>query len=334
MRTAASTTATGAALLLLLACSSFAALASAADAASTAPTDSMREGETAEEPLLEVAAEERAGAEGLSGAAIMAAVNVVAEEKSNGTDFTPSTCAGGFLDQSAINIAACPAGRKEQTVVWDAYDDAYAAAPMALSDSYLAIPTTGCAFGCVPLKQNASAVERITTTLPWRGKCFTTAAAGETVVPTDAEGKLLTDADAVPLLSRIINRLDRTQGLPSGVNQTNATEIRAAPATVYVGTSSFDGQKAIIIDYYGEEDFGMFRDEMRHVGCGVWIGKTYLTGPPSALASSIEQVAGVKMNGMMATLLQSAMPPITPDAPLPLVLNFVVFQTAPGVTAE
>jgi hypothetical protein len=33
-------------------------------------------------------------------------------------------------------------------------------------------------------------------------------------------------------------------------------------------------------------------------------------------------------SGMMATLLQRAMPPITPDAPLPLVLNFVVFQTA------
>jgi Spy/CpxP family protein refolding chaperone len=68
MRTTASTTATGAALLLLLACSSFVALASAADAAlppadSDMPTDSMREGETAEEPLLEVAAEERAGAE-------------------------------------------------------------------------------------------------------------------------------------------------------------------------------------------------------------------------------------------------------------------------------
>jgi hypothetical protein len=47
-----------------------------------------------------------------------------------------------------------------------------------------------------------------------RGKCFTTAAAGETVVPTDAEGKLLTEADAVPLLSRIINRLDES-GLPS-----------------------------------------------------------------------------------------------------------------------
>lgn len=48
------------------------------------------------------------GAEGLSGVAIMAAVNAVAAEKKDGDDVVLSNCETGFIDQEAILTAACP----------------------------------------------------------------------------------------------------------------------------------------------------------------------------------------------------------------------------------
>lgn len=59
------------------------------------------------------------------------------------------------------------------------------------------------------------------------------------------------------------------------------------------------------------KEFSTFRDEIRHVGCGVWLGKTYLTGPPSTLAQSLASVGGVQINPMMNTLIVKAMPPVT-----------------------
>lgn len=65
---------------------------------------------------------------------------------------------------------------------WDAYDDAYAAAPYAFPATYLEVPADGCIFGCVPLKRsNATLMTRLAATLPFRGKCFTAAAKGDMV---------------------------------------------------------------------------------------------------------------------------------------------------------
>ena len=44
-------------------------------------------------------------------------------------------------------------GGAERTVNWDAYDEAYAAAPVALPDVYLT-PPSNCTFGCIPLRQD------------------------------------------------------------------------------------------------------------------------------------------------------------------------------------
>ena len=101
----------------------------------------------------------------------------------------------------------------------------------------------------------------------------------------------------VPLISNVLNSWKlpasppaSTPKLQGTVANTTDREQLAAPAVLYVGESTFDGQPALIIDYYGMDVFTSFRDEMRHVGCGVWLGKTYLTGPPSSLAESLRQV--------------------------------------------
>lgn len=94
-------------------------------------------------------------------------------------------------------------------------------------------------------------------------------------------------------------------------NASSSAERRLAPAVMYVGESAFDGAPALIVDYRGMKTFSTFRDEIRHVGCGVWLGKTYLTGPPSTLAQSLASVGGVRINPMMNSLIVNAMPPVT-----------------------
>ena len=199
----------------------------------------------------------------------------------------------------------------------------------------------------MPLKKtNVTTLERIITTLPWRGKCFYAAAPGETVAePTSGDGTVL--PAPVPLISRVINRLDEGDLSPSSRRGDDAADFATntsvlpsaeqlvAPAVVYEGESSLDGLPALIVDYHGMEDFSTFRDEMRYVGCGVWLGKTYLTGPPDTMAESLASVAGVNLdNPLMITLITKAMPTVTPDAPLPHVLNFVIFQTAEAQSIE
>ena len=101
-----------------------------------------------------------------------------------------------------------------------------------------------------------------------------------------------------------------------------------ASAVLYEGESTFDGGPALIIDYRGQGQFTSFRDEMRHVGCGVWLGKTFLTGPPASLAESLQSAANMSLPGPMTTLIEAAMPKIEDgDAP-PHVLDFVLFETA------
>ena len=120
--------------------------------------------------------------------------------------------------------------------------------------------------------------------MPWRGKCFTAPATpGELVAePTGGDGRLVTDPGgeySFELIANVANRVVPPQ--PKGVQ---SVEVLTASAVLYQGESTFDGGPALIIDYRGQGQFTAFRDEVRHVGCGVWLGKTYLTGPPASLA--------------------------------------------------
>ena len=148
--------------------------------------------------------------------------------------------------------------------------------------------------------------------------------------PTDGDGRLVTDGTRFPLIADVANRVasppSRTDA--TGDESESPTEALTASAVLYEGQSTFDGEPALIIDYRGQGQFTSFRDEMRHVGCGVWLGKTFLTGPPASLAESLQSAANVSLPGPMTTLIEAAMPKIEDgDAP-PHVLDFVLFETA------
>ena len=146
----------------------------------------------------------------------------------------------------------------------------------------------------------------------------------------DGDGRLVTDGTRFPLIADVANRVasppSRTDA--TGDESESLTEALTASAVLYEGQSTFDGEPALIIDYRGQGQFTSFRDEMRHVGCGVWLGKTFLTGPPASLAESLQSAANVSLPGPMTTLIEAAMPKIEDgDAP-PHVLDFVLFETA------
>ena len=116
------------------------------------------------------------------------------------------------------------------------------------------------------------------------------------------------------------------------IRDPNGREDVAAPARAYFGTSAFDGFPALIVDYRGQKRFGMFRDEVRHVGCGVWLGKTYLMDADDdddaeTLAESLAAVGGVRLSPVVAAVVERAMPVREPGAPPPLVLDFALFAT-------
>jgi hypothetical protein len=128
--------------------------------------------------------------------------------------------------------------------------------------------------------------------------------------------------EKVALVAAVTNRIRD----PSG------REDVAAPARAYFGTSAFDGFPALIVDYRGQKRFGMFRDEVRHVGCGVWLGKTYLMDADDdddaeTLAESLAAVGGVRLSPVVAAVVERAMPVREPGAPPPLVLDFALFAT-------
>jgi hypothetical protein len=286
---------------------------------------------------------------------------------------TASTCASGFADLDALKSAACSAPAAEDAssspaVDWDAFDAAYAAAgrrasrrapPNEAADSDdvseddtdadadadaaaanahydpLRVPS-GCAFGCIPTKPSTASsppLARVAAALPWGGKCFTRVdATGE-----DAEDEMLVkptspDGKTSKLVAKVKNRIKERGG-------TNADAERvAAPARAYFGQSAFDGLPAIIVDYRGQKRFGRFRDEVRHVGCGVWLGKTYLTdkdeknekntSETETLAESLAAVGGVKLSPVVTAVIERAMPVFEPGEPPPHVLDFTLYATA------
>ena len=270
------------------------------------------------------------------GEAVLAAANARAA--------TASTCASGFADLEALRSAACS---PTTGVAWDAFDETYAAAGRRASrrsenDAYDDEPTNdplrvpaGCAFGCVPSKpSDGSPLARVAAALPWGGKCFARPASGELVAPTSVDGtramsssKGTLKPEKVALVAAVTNRIRD----PSG------REDVAAPARAYFGTSAFDGFPALIVDYRGQKRFGRFRDEVRHVGCGVWLGKTYLMdadddknddkNDAETLAESLAAVGGVRLSPVVTAVIERAMPIREPGAPPPLVLDFALYAT-------
>ena len=245
-----------------------------------------------------------------------------------------SACGVGFADVEALRAVACPSSPSDPDAYnFTAYAEAYAAAPRTFPDSYLTPPRLdSCAAGCLPQKiAGASSIQRIAGALPWRGKCFTAPATpGELVAePTDGDGRLVTDGTRFPLIANVANRVAPPPSRTDATDESESpTEALTASAVLYEGQSTFDGEPALIIDYRGQGQFTSFRDEMRHVGCGVWLGKTFLTGPPESLAESLQSAANVSLPGPMTTLIEAAMPKIEDgDAP-PHVLDFVLFETA------
>ena len=95
--------------------------------------------------------------------------------------------------------------------------------------------------------------------------------------------------------------------------------------------SAGNPSNALIVDYRGQKRFGMFRDEVRHVGCGVWLGKTYLMDADDddaeTLAESLAAVGGMRLSPVVAAVVERAMPVREPGAPPPLVLDFALFAT-------
>ena len=270
------------------------------------------------------------------GEAVLAAANARAA--------TASTCVSGFADLEALRSAACS---PTPAVAWDAFDETYAAAGRRASrrsenDAYddepandpLRVPA-GCAFGCVPSKpSDGSPLARVAAALPWGGKCFARPASGELVAPTSVDGtramsssKGTLKPEKVALVAAVTNRIRD----PSG------REDVAAPARAYFGTSAFDGFPALIVDYRGQKRFGRFRDEVRHVGCGVWLGKTYLMdadddknddkNDAETLAESLAAVGGVRLSPVVTAVIERAMPIREPGAPPPLVLDFALYAT-------
>ena len=221
----------------------------------------------------------------------------------------------------------------------DAETDAEADAANVSHDP-LRVPS-GCAFGCIPTKPSTSSsspLARVAAALPWGGKCFAPVeATGEDaeerlVSPTSPDGTRLSD-EKVPLIAKVKNRIRVKE------NALNADAERvAAPARAYFGASAFDGLPALIVDYRGQRRFGRFRDEVRHVGCGVWLGKTYLTdrdenddeneSETETLAESLAAVGGVKLSPVVTAVVQRAMPVREPGGPPPHVLDFTLYATA------
>jgi hypothetical protein len=68
--------------------------------------------------------------------------------------------------------------------------------------------------------------------------------------------------------------------------------LRAVHARVYIGESWVDGKPALVMDYAGASRlFGEYRDEVREVSPGVWLGVTHKrtpTGPEFKTYFSLE----------------------------------------------
>ena len=290
----------------------------------------------------------------LRGEDIVDLVNEAALARAPSSSAAPSTCASGFPRPRRPRRRRLPRGHRDaRTVDWDAYDDAYAAALARLPDEFLRAPR-GCTFGCLPLKTTdprPSSASRLCS--PGAANVSSPrAATSSSASPRSATARPTSDpSDSSPASStasrpcppRSNPRLARGTSPPdpdqgSGSNpppqHVEATESHLAPAAFYVGESSHDGAPALVVDYRGQSDFGAFRDEMRHVGCGVWLGKTYLAGDPGDVARSLATVGNVTLSPVVEAVVERAMRDLktVPGAPLPHVLNFVLFQTPPNET--
>ena len=202
-----------------------------------------------------------------------------------------SACGGGFADVEALRAVACRRPPPTPTRTTSPPTPRRTPPRRGPSRTLPHPAQAGLLRRGLPAAENrgASSIQRIAGALPWRGKCFTAPETpGELVAePTDGDGRLVTDGTRFPLIADVANRVapppSRTDA--TGDESESPTEALTASAVLYEGQSTFDGEPALIIDYRGQGQFTSFRDEMRHVGCGVWLGKTFLTGPPRAWRS-------------------------------------------------
>jgi hypothetical protein len=112
----------------------------------------------------------------------------------------------------------------------------------------------------------------------------------------------------------------------------------AAPARAYFGRKRVRRPPRHHRGLPRQKRFGRFRDEVRHVGCGVWLGKTYLTdkdeenekntSETETLAESLAAVGGVKLSPVVTAVIERAMPVFEPGEPPPHVLDFTLYATA------
>jgi len=252
-----------------------------------------------------------------------------------------------------------PSPSPPPSVDWNLLDATYAA--LADAPDALALPS-GCVFGCVPLgRDDVAPLQRVAATLPWHGKCFSAPRRRDVLVhptkPTGGFPRRVANRTVTPLLARVKNRVERPPGAaadddgeeggfsapssapsapPPAASAQGSSRRLVAPARAYVGASAFDSKPAIVVDYAGADSFGSFRDELRYASCGVWIGKTYLAGSAEKLAQSLARAGGVDaLNPVIEKVIERAVPkPPGEGEPLPHVLDFVLFRTAPGAEEE
>ena len=252
-----------------------------------------------------------------------------------------------------------PSPSPPPSVDWNLLDATYAA--LADAPDALALPS-GCVFGCVPLgRDDVAPLQRVAATLPWHGKCFSAPRRRDVLVhptkPTGGFPRRVANGTVTPLLARVKNRVERPPGAaadddgeeggfsapssapsapPTAASAQGSSRRLVAPARAYMGASAFDSKPAIVVDYAGADSFGSFHDELRYASCGVWIGKTYLAGSAEKLAQSLARAGGVDaLNPVIEKVIERAVPkPPGEGEPLPHVLDFVLFRTAPGAEEE
>lgn len=135
---------------------------------------------------------------------------------------------------------------------------------------------TGCIVGGGPLETIARVygIQRTGNPSAWRGKCFADEAVTQ---PTTTNG---TGAGANATWQPgglVTNRIKMNYGVFVNRLFGLTAPVELYPGKVYAGDSYFaPGERALVIDYSDHEhEFSSFRDEIREIYPGVYLGKMY-----------------------------------------------------------
>lgn len=204
-------------------------------------------------------------------------------------------------------------------------DHAYAAAHPLHRQGVLPVGClTGCIVGGGPLETIARVygVRRTGTPSSWRGKCFADEAVtqpGAQLAPGDDAVRANNATNATsPSVTRwqpgslVTNRIKINYGV--FINRLFGLDdpIELYPGKVYSGDSYFaPGERAVVIDYSDHDhEFSSFRDELREIYPGVYLGKMYA-------------LPGTELWGGLLSL--------PPDSDPRFAINFILFGQ-PGQT--